>query len=57
MELTGLCRYCKNHSWWCGDNHYCESGNDYQPFQPVEGLKFTRDEIIKKWYATVKEQK
>ena len=48
---TGLCKYCKNQSWWCGDNHYCDGNNGFRPFQPVDGLKISREEIIQKWYA------
>ena len=48
-RTTGLCKFCKNQSCWCGDNHYCESGNNYLPFVPVDG--YSREEIIKKWFA------
>ena len=53
MKITGLCRYCKNRSWWCGDNHYCDSGNNFAPFAPISGLKYSREEIIDKWYVEV----
>lgn len=52
-KKTGLCKYCKNHSWWCTDNHYCDGGNNFRNFFPVDGLKYSREEIIKKWFVYV----
>ena len=52
--VTGLCKYCKNRSWWCTDNHYCDSGNRFAPFAPIEG-NFDRETLIEKWMKHVKE--
>ena len=50
---TGLCRYCKNWTPWCNDepHPYCDGNKGFTPFQPVDGLKYSREEIIEKWYA------
>lgn len=61
----GLCRYCK--SWCpqcgifpahCSDRTRekfisCDLNTDFRPFTPIEGLNYTREEIINKWKAHV----
>lgn len=52
--MKSLCKYCRNHSWYCGDNHYCDGANNFAPFVPKDGLKLSREEIIAKWRASFK---
>ena len=52
-KRTGLCKYCKSFSWWCDENHACDGNTGFAPFEPIEGLKYSRDEIIAKWYKEV----
>ena len=53
--VTGLCRYCKNYSWWCDENHYCDGCNGFAPFAPKDDVKYDRDTVVMKWMEHVKE--
>ena len=46
---TGLCKYCKHWTPWCTQSRACDGNSGFVPFAPVDGLKYSREEIIEKW--------
>lgn len=65
----GLCKYCKNWVRQCGvepahcmeksrESHYsCDLTTNFAPYMPVEGLQYSRDEIIAKWTKHINEER
>ena len=64
----GLCKYCKNWAPQCGlfpahcserereSFTACNLTSDYLPFEPVDGLPYSREYIIEKWTIYVKKE-